>query len=86
MEKLRNLLIVLGVMVGLLPAFLYYTQHTYYGIAFSLITTFATVALFIAACITQIRMNRQKGQGIMFPCIFIGGFIFLALYVIYRFL
>ncbi|QIB70001.1 hypothetical protein Ami103574_12140 [Aminipila butyrica] len=86
MEKLRNLLVVLGIMVGLLPSFLYYTQNTYYGMSFSLITTFATVGFFIAACITQIRINRQVGRSIMFPCIFIGGFVVLVVYVIYRFI
>ncbi|QHI72935.1 hypothetical protein [Aminipila terrae] len=83
MKRIRNLFIVLGVMVALLPLFLFYTQHTYYGIYFSLVTTVSTVLLFIIAALVQISLNKKEGRSITFPLIFIGGFIFLLIYLLF---
>ncbi|QAT43399.1 hypothetical protein EQM06_09330 [Aminipila luticellarii] len=84
MKKLRNILVALGIMVALLPAFLYYTQHSYYGLTFSLITTFSTVGLFILASVIEIITNRKEGKSIAPPLVVIAGFVFLAGYILFR--
>lgn len=85
-KKIRNLIAVLAVMIALLPAFLYSTQHIYYGPAFSFITTIAALLCFITSALIQLFHNKKEGLPLSGTLIFAGGFAFLLLYIIYKFL
>ena len=85
-KKIRNLIAVLAVMIALLPAFLYSTQHIYYGPAFSFITTIAALLCFITSALIQLFHNKKEGLPLSGLLIFAGGFAFLLLYIIYKFL
>lgn len=85
-KKIRNLIAVLAVMIALLPAFLYSTQHIYYGPAFSFITTIAALLCFITSALIQLFHNKKEDLPLSDPLIFAGGFAFLLLYIIYKFL
>lgn len=85
-KKIRNLIAVLAVMIALLPAFLYSTQHIYYGPAFSFITTITALLCFITSALIQLFHNKKEGLPLSDPFIFAGGFTFLLLYIIYKFL
>ena len=85
-KKIRNLIAVLAVMIALLPAFLYSTQHIYYGPAFSFITTIAALLCFIQSALIQLFHTKKEGLPLSGPFIFAGGFTFLLLYIIYKFL
>ena len=85
-KKIRNLIAVLAVMIALLPAFLYSTQHIYYGPVFSFITTIAALLCFITSALIQLFHNKKEDLPLSGPLIFAGGFAFLLLYIIYKFL
>ncbi len=59
-KKIRNLIAILAVMIALLPAFLYSTQHIYYGPKFSFFTTIAALICFITSALIQLVHNKKK--------------------------
>ena len=85
-KKIRNLIAILAVMIALLPAFLYSTQHIYYGPKFSFFTTIAALICFITSALIQLVHNKKEGLPLSGPFIFAGGFPFLLLYIVYQFL
>ena len=85
-KKIRNLIAVLAVMIALLPAFLYSTQHIYYGPSFSFLTTTIALLCFITSALIQLFHNKKEGLPLSGPLIFAGGFTFLLIYIIFQLL
>jgi peptidoglycan/LPS O-acetylase OafA/YrhL len=82
-KKIRNIVIILGVMIALLPWFYYFALNQYHGVFFSMITTSLAVLSFIAAALIQAYENKKKGESILFPVLVVCGFVALLIYVLF---
>ena len=80
-KKLRNIIALVGVMVALIPTFLYYAQGTFYGAQFSFITASIGLVCFMGACLMQMLDNKKNGLPITGPLIPLIGFAFVLGYI-----
>lgn len=81
MKKIRNVMVVSGIMIALIPMVLFYTSHIYYGIKFSLATASIAILCFLTATILQYFHHKKQGYPTAGSIVIGAGFIFLLIYI-----